>query len=159
MKRDTLIDDRQRKSRVQSKVPERPSVRPSVHLELSPLLMVRITPYFFHDFYIFCWKSLTREHKTEFLSLIVYELQALQRKGLTFLLIFAFFVENHLLGNTKLSFLVLWFQSYRPCVRRQGKVFSCVVGRVKCSPVFQEWTSVRRQSEVYSYVAGINQRA
>ena len=30
-------------------------------------------------------------------------------------MIFAFFVENHLLGNTKLSFLVLWFKSYRPC--------------------------------------------
>ena len=29
-------------------------------------------------------------------------------------MIFAFFVvENHLLGNTKLSFLVLWFKTYR----------------------------------------------
>ena len=30
----------------------------------------------------------------------------MQGKGLAFLLIFAFFVENHLLGNTKLSSLV-----------------------------------------------------
>ena len=37
---------------------------------------------------------------------------------LFFFIIFAFFVENHLLGNTKLSFLVLWFKSYRPCRQR-----------------------------------------
>ena len=57
-----------------------------------------------------------------FLSLMVYELQALQAKDLILLLIFAFFVENHLLGNTKLSFLVLWFKSYRPC-RQKGFIF------------------------------------
>ena len=28
-------------------------------------------------------------------------------------MIFTFFVENHLLGNTKLSFLVLWFKGNR----------------------------------------------
>ena len=40
MKLDTLIDGHQRKCRVQAKVPERPSVRPSVRLELSPLLIL-----------------------------------------------------------------------------------------------------------------------
>ena len=35
-----------------------------------------------------------------------------------FFMIFTFFVESHLLGNTKLSFLVLWFKSYRPCRER-----------------------------------------
>ena len=35
-----------------------------------------------------------------------------------FFMIFTFFVENHLLGNTKLSFLVLWFKSYRLCRER-----------------------------------------
>ena len=33
-------------------------------------------------------------------------------------MIFTFLDENHLLGNTKLSFLVLWFKSYRPCRQR-----------------------------------------
>ena len=49
---------------------------------------------------------------------MVLELQALQAKGIIFLLIFAFFVENHLLRNAKLSFLVLWFKSYRPYRQR-----------------------------------------
>ena len=34
------------------------------------------------------------------------------------LVIFAFFVKNDLLGNTKLSFLVLLLKSYRPCRQR-----------------------------------------
>ena len=78
MKLDTLIDGHQRKSRVQAKVPERPSVRPSLSLDLFPLLLL--------------WMH-----------------------ALFFVMIFTFFVENHLLGNTKLSFLVLWFKSYWPC--------------------------------------------
>ena len=79
MKLDTLIDGHQRKCRVQAKVPEHLSVWPSVHLELSSLLIL--------------WMH-----------------------ALFFFMIFTFFVENHLLGNTKLSFLiVLWFKSYRPC--------------------------------------------
>ena len=69
-------------------------------------------------------KSLTREHKTEFLRLTVIQFQALQEKvperpsvrpsvplelsPLLILLfcfvIFSFFVENHLLGNTLLSY-------------------------------------------------------
>ena len=48
-----------------------------------------------HYFWILCWKSLTSEHKIEFLRLTVEELQALQAKGLIFLIIFGFFVENH----------------------------------------------------------------
>ena len=71
MKPDTLIDGHQTKCRVQTKVPERPSVRPSVRLELSPLLILWMHALFFHEF-----------------------------------------VENHLLENTKLSFLVSWFKSY-----------------------------------------------
>ena len=67
MKLDTLIDGHQRKCRVQAKVPECPSVRPSVRLELTPLLM---------------------------------------HAHLIFFMIFTFFVENHLLGNTKLSLIV-----------------------------------------------------
>ena len=50
---------------------------------------------------------------SEVISLI-YTLDA----HLIFFMIFTFFVENHLLGNTKLSFLVLWFKSYRPCRER-----------------------------------------
>ena len=37
---------------------------------------------------------------------------------LIFFMIFTFFVENHLLGNRRLSFLVLWLKSYRPCRQR-----------------------------------------
>ena len=37
---------------------------------------------------------------------------------LIFFMIFAFFVENHLLGNTKLSILVQLFKNYRPCRQR-----------------------------------------
>ena len=74
MKLDTLIDGHQRKCRMQAKMPECPSVWPSVHLELSPLLIL--------------WMH-----------------------ALFFFIIFEFFVENHLLGNAKLSFLVLWFKS------------------------------------------------
>ena len=33
-------------------------------------------------------------------------------------MIFTFFVKNHLLGNTKLSLLILWFKSYRHCIER-----------------------------------------
>ena len=35
-----------------------------------------------------------------------------------FFMIFTCFVENHLLGNTKLIFLDLWFKSYRSCRER-----------------------------------------
>ena len=70
MKLDTLIDGHQRKCRVKAKVPEHPSVQPSVLLEFSPLLILWMHALFFFMF-------------------------------------FTFFVENHLLGNTKLSFLVL----------------------------------------------------
>ena len=59
---------------------------------------------FSHYFWILCWNSLTNEHKIEFLRVTVEELQALQAKGLIFLIIFGFFVENHLLANTKSSF-------------------------------------------------------
>ena len=81
MKLDTLIDGHQRKCRVQAKVPEHLSIRPSGRLELSPLLIL--------------WMHM-----------------------LFFFMIFTFFVENSLLGNTKLSFLVLWFKSDRPCRER-----------------------------------------
>ena len=84
-------------------------------------------------------KIASREHKIEFLRHTVLEFQALQAKvperpsvrpsgvisltytldaRLIFFINFAFFVENHLLGNTKLSFLVLWFKRYRPCRQR-----------------------------------------
>ena len=59
---------------------------------------------FIITFWILCWKSLTSEHKIEFLRLTVEELQALQAKGLIFLIIFGFFVENDSLANTKSSF-------------------------------------------------------
>ena len=36
----------------------------------------------------------------------------MQAKGLIFLITSGFFVENHLLENTKLGFLVSWFKSY-----------------------------------------------
>ena len=65
---------------MQAKVPEHPSVRPSVHLEIS----------------------------------LTYTLDA----RLIFFMTFTFFVENYLLGNTKLSFLVICFKSYRPCRER-----------------------------------------
>ena len=39
---------------------------------------------------------------------MIEELQALQAKGLIFLIIFGFFVENHLLANTKSSFYLDW---------------------------------------------------
>ena len=48
--------------------------------------------------------KITSEHKIQFLRPTVEELQALQVKGLIFLIIFGFFVENHLLANTKSSF-------------------------------------------------------
>ena len=50
------------------------------------------------------------------------ELQALQAKGLIFLIIFGFFVENHLLANTKSSFYDLQFESYNLC-RQQALFF------------------------------------
>ena len=65
---------------------------------------------FSHYFWILCWKWLTSKHKIEFLRLTVEELQALQAKGLIFLIIFGFFVENHLLANTKSSFYDLQFE-------------------------------------------------
>ena len=51
------------------------------------------------------------------------ELQALQAKGLIFLIIFGFFVENHLLANTKSSLYDLQFESYNLC-RQQALFFS-----------------------------------
>ena len=51
---------------MQAKISEHPSVRPCVHLELSPLLIL--------------WMH-----------------------ALFFFMMFTFFVENHLLGNTKVS--------------------------------------------------------
>ena len=48
MKLDTLIDGHQKKCRVQAKVPERPSVWPSVRLELFPLLILWV-----HTFFVF----------------------------------------------------------------------------------------------------------
>ena len=72
MKFDTLIDGHQRKYKVQAKVPERPSVMLSVCLKLSPLLILWLHALFCHDFYIFYESQHnTREHKTEFLSLMV----------------------------------------------------------------------------------------
>ena len=47
MKLDILIDGHQRKCRVQAKVTEHPSVWPSVHLELSPLLLLWMHTLFF----------------------------------------------------------------------------------------------------------------
>ena len=46
---------------------------------------------------------------------MVEELLALQAKGLIFLIIFGFFVENHLIANTKSSFYDLQFESYNLC--------------------------------------------
>ena len=71
-------------------------------LELSPLLILRMQIYqqcmqqalFFSLFLNSLLKSLTSEHKIEFLRLRVEELQALQPKGLIFLIIFGFFVGN-----------------------------------------------------------------
>ena len=79
---------------LQAKVPERPSVRPSGRLELSPLLILCMHVLFF------------------FIN-------------------FAFFVENHLLGNIKLSFLVLWFESYRPCRQRVQYFSLCLHSLLK----------------------------
>ena len=104
MKLDILIDGRQRKCIVQAKVPEHPSVRPSVRLELSSLLIL--------------WMGM-----------------------LFFFMIFTFFVENHLLGNTKLSFLVLWFKSYRPC-RERALHFSLFLRpsvQLELSPLLKLW--------------------
>ena len=67
-------------------------------------------------------QSLTSEHKIESLRLTVEKLQALQAKGLIFLIIFGLFVENHLLGNTK-SFYDLQFESYNLC-SQQALFFS-----------------------------------
>ena len=44
-----------------------------------------------------------------------------------FFMIFTFFVESDVLGNTKLSFLVLWIKSYRPC-RQRALYFSLFFG-------------------------------
>ena len=51
------------------------------------------------------------------------ELPALQAKGLIFLIIFGFFVENHILANKKSSFYDLQFDSYNLC-RQQALFFS-----------------------------------
>ena len=69
MKLNTLIDGHQWKCRVQAKVPDHLSVRPSVHLDFS----------------------------------LTYTLDA---QVIFFFMIFTFFVENHLLGNTKVSLMV-----------------------------------------------------
>ena len=98
--------------------------------ELSPLLTLRMQIfsnacsrlYFSHYFWILCWKTLTSEHKIEFLRLMAEKLQTLQAKGLIFLIIFGFFVENHLLANTKSRFYDLQFESYNLC--RQQAFFS-----------------------------------
>ena len=78
--------------------------------------------YFSHYFWILCRRSLPSKHIIKFLRLTVEELQALQAKGLIFLIIFGFFVENHLLVNTKSSFY-LQFESYNIC-RQQALFFS-----------------------------------
>ena len=72
---------------------------------------------------IFEFFEITSEHKIEFLRLTVEQLQALQAKGLIFLISFGFFVENHLLANTKSSFYDLQFESYNLC-RQQTLLFS-----------------------------------
>ena len=54
---------------------------------------------------------------------MVEELLDLQAKGLIFLIIFGFFVENHLIANTKSSFYDLQFESYNLC-RHQALFFS-----------------------------------
>ena len=53
------------------------------------------------------------------------ELQVLEAKSLIFLIIFGFFVENHLLANTKSSFYDLQFESYNLC-RQQALFFSFI---------------------------------
>ena len=55
--------------------------------------------------------------------LTVEEFRALQAKDLIFLITFGFFVENHLLANTKSSFYDLQFESYNLC-RQQALFFS-----------------------------------
>ena len=42
-------------------------------------------------------------------------------------MMFIICVENHLLGNTKLSSLVSWFKSYRPC-QAKGLIFLFIFG-------------------------------
>ena len=61
---------------LQAKVPERPSVRPSGRLDVSPLLILWMHAlcfffFFFFFFAFFIRKSFTREHKIEFPSLMV----------------------------------------------------------------------------------------
>ena len=68
--------------------------------------------YFSHYFWILCWKSLTSEHKIEFLRLTVEELQALLAKGLIFLIIFGFFVANPV--STTYNLKVIIFAGNRP---------------------------------------------
>ena len=108
MKLDTLIDIHQRKCKVQAKAPKRPSVRPSVRLALSPLLILWMHASFFHDFYIdlFVGNHLLGNTKLSFLILFK-SYRPCREKALHFSLFFAFFVENHLLWNTKPGFLVL----------------------------------------------------
>ena len=54
MKLNTLIDGHQWKCRVQAKVPDHLSVRPSVHLDFSLTYTLDAQVIFFHDFYILC---------------------------------------------------------------------------------------------------------
>ena len=51
------------------------------------------------------------------------DLSAMHAAGFIFLIIFGFFVENHLLVNTKSSFYDLQFESYNLC-RQQALFFS-----------------------------------
>ena len=57
----------------------------------------------------------------------VISLTYTQDARLIFFMIFAFFVENNLTGNTKLSFIVLWFKSYRP-LQAKGLIFLIIFG-------------------------------
>ena len=88
-------------------MPERPSVRPSVRLELSSLLILWMHALFFHVFLLSVETYLLGSTKLSLLSLMVKEFTYLADKGPYISPYFAFFVENHLLGNTKLSFLDL----------------------------------------------------
>ena len=79
-------------------------------LELSPLFILRMQIYqqgmqraLFFSLFLDSLLKITSEHKIKFLRLTVEELQALQAKCLICLIIFGFFVENHLLANTKSS--------------------------------------------------------
>ena len=96
-------------------------------LELSPLLTLRMQIYqqcmqqaLFFSLFL---DSLLKITYSEFLRLMAEELQTLQAKGLIFLIIFGFFVKNHLLANTKSSFYDLQFESYNLC-RQQTLFFS-----------------------------------